>query len=353
MSIRLKDLAKALNLSVSTVSAALKNRSDISAATRKLVLEKAREMNYQPNWLARSLVTRKTQVLGVVVPDLSRSFFTEVAKGIDIEASKAGYQLVICNTGEDQQREDRELTTLIGKHVDGLILASARPPGSRLSHHLLTAKVPFVLVDRYFSGVSFVGCDDEKIGRLATGHLIAQGYRRIAHIRGPNISTAIGRWKGYLGTMRKHGLRVPKEYVVEAPYHEESNAADAMAQLLRLPTPPDAVFAASDPIAIGALQAIFRASLNVPQDVGVIGVGNARYGPFLRVPLSTINQHRTEIGKTAATVLLEQIKGKSKSRNKVVLIEPTLIGRESTQRSGHGAPDALREATVPAPPASR
>ena len=160
--ITLRDVAELLKVSVSTVSAALQNRSDISQRTRERVWQAVRKLNYQPNLVARSLVTRQTHVLGVVVPDLSRSFFTEVTKGIEAIASQAGYHLVICNTGEDPQREDAHVETLISKRVDGLLVASAHDPAFADGWKRLTsAGIPFVLIDRFFPNVSFVGGDDE------------------------------------------------------------------------------------------------------------------------------------------------------------------------------------------------
>src|ERR1700685_3120798 len=204
MPVTLKDLAKALSLSISTVNAALYNRADISSATRKRVQDMALAMNYHPNLVARSLKTRKTYVLGVIVPDLSRSLFTEVTKGIDMVASAQGYNLVLCNTGEDPSRETGQIATLVSKRVDGLILASAHHPQSKVApESLAVSGIPLVLVDRFFPATNFVGTDDVKIGYLATKHLIEQGYRRIAHLRGPNVSTAQGRLKGYIKALRE------------------------------------------------------------------------------------------------------------------------------------------------------
>lgn len=333
MPITLKDLAKSLKLSVSTVNAALHNRADISQATRQKVQNMAREMNYRPNLVARSLVTRRTHVLGVVVPDLSRSFFTEVTKGIDEVSSSARYNLLLCNTGEDPAREAVGLATLAGKQVDGLIVASAFPPGSgKLREQLSGYGIPFVLIDRFFPKVSFVGGDDARIGYLATEHLIGQGYRNVAHIRGPNVPTALGRLKGYLRALRKHGIKPRKEYVVEAQYHEESSSLEAMRALLRVSPRPDAVFAASDPIAIGALEALRQVGLRVPQDIGIVGVGNHRYGEYLRIPLTTIDQNRQEIGRRAASLLLELIEGTERKSRLANLVEPTLIVRMSSLR---------------------
>jgi LacI family transcriptional regulator len=331
---RLKDIARSLNLSISTVSAALQNRPDISSTTRERVLKKVRELNYHPNSLARSLVTQRTHVLGVVVPDLSRSFFAEVTMGIDMVTSAAGYSLLICNTGEDAAREDRELGGLLSQQVEGLFVASAHRPNSSLfCNRLADSGVPFVLIDRRFPKAHFVGCDDERIGYVATKHLIEQGYRRVAHLSGPqNISTAIGRHKGYLKALRQFSLTLPEEYIVEAPYHRESGGFDAMQRLLRLSEPPDAVFAASDPIAIGALQAILRAGLEPGPKVGLIGVGNHRYGDVLAVPLSTVDQRRAEIGRTAASLLLQLIRDTGFKEMQSILIEPELVIRASSTR---------------------
>ncbi|MGH7248468.1 MAG: LacI family DNA-binding transcriptional regulator, partial [Pseudomonadota bacterium] len=162
--------------------------------------------------------------------------------------------------------------------------------------------------------------------------LLAQGYKKVAHLSGPpSISTAIGRRKGYLRALRQPP---PSGYIVDASYHEESSGFEAMQKLLRLAKRPDAVFAASDPIAIGALQAIQQAGLDAGPDVGVIGVGNHRYGEYLRTPLSTVDQRRNEIGRTAARLLLRKIRGDSCDETNPVIIEPELIVRASSRRAG-------------------
>jgi LacI family transcriptional regulator len=332
-SVKLKDVAQSLGLSISTVNAALQNRSDISPATRQRVYKKVREMNYRPNLLARSLVTRATNVLCVVVPDLSRSFFAEVAKGIDIVASAAGYHLLLSNTGEDAAREDEELQTVMSKQVDGLILASAHPPGSRdICKRLIDSGIPFVLIDRYLPRAHFVGGDDVKIGYEATQHLLQQGYTRIAHLRGPNVSTAIGRLEGYGKALRQNGISPKREYVVEAHYHEEESGFKAMKKLLQVAPLPDAVFAASDPMAIGALQAVLEMGLSVPKDIGMVGVGNHSYTQYLKVPLTTVDQNRVEIGRRAASLLISLVKAARNGRPTLSLIEPKLIVRESSLR---------------------
>jgi LacI family transcriptional regulator len=335
MAIRLKDLAHHLNLSVSTISAALQNRDDISEATRLRVFAAVKKFGYHPNSLARSLVTRKTNVLGVIVPDLSRSFFAEVLKGIDSVTSTAGYNLLVCNTEENASREEEMFRMLLSNQVDGVLLASAHEPNNTAwRKNLLGLSIPLVLIDRRIPGLNFVGGDDTGIGFEATRHLHAQGYRRIAHIAGPRtVTTAVGRLSGYRRALAALKLPLDHDLVIESHYHEESGGYEAMQRLLKLKSPPDAVFAASDPIAIGALQAALEAKLDLPADFGLIGVGNHRYGRFLKVPLSTVDQQRSQIGHLAAELLLVSM-DKKRSRAKAILTEPKLVVRDSSNRTG-------------------
>jgi LacI family transcriptional regulator len=330
MQVRLKDVAKALGLSVSTVNAILHDRPNFNEATRRRVLDKVKEMDYRPNWLARSLVTQKTQVCGVVVPNLSRSIFPAILEGIDEITQAAGYHLVVCSTGESPAREEQEIATLINKQVDGLIIASAREPGKNGKWKMLEEpRIPMVLVDREFAGAPFIGADHERIGLIATRHLIEQGYRNIAHLSRRNVVTGIGRCKGYVQALREAGMRVRRDFIVDA--QGESGGYEGAKRLLQLTPRPDAIFAAGDPIAIGAMQAIQEAGLRMPTDFGMIGVGRIQYTEYLRVPLSTVDQHSVEAGKTAATTLLRMIGG-GPAPSSPVRMEPTLIVRDSSCR---------------------
>jgi LacI family transcriptional regulator len=330
--VRLKDVARYLGISISTASAALQNREDISELTRERVRRAAGELGYEPDSVARSLVTRRSNVLGVVVPDLSRSFFSELLKGVDSVASDEGYNLLVCNTEEDAAKEDRIIGMLKSRRVDGLLIASAHNARTRhWKEAYRNLVVPAVFVDRRLPGFHFVGGDDETIGLRATIHLAEQGYRRIAHISGPRtVATAIGRRKGYLQALSKLGLTRVPEMVVEASYHEESGGYEAMRKLLQLTAPPDAVFAASDPIAIGAMQAALDTGLEIPEQLGLIGVGAHQYSKYLRVPLSTIEQQRNQIGQEATRMVLEFIRGTEPARPRQILVEPRLIIRESS-----------------------
>ena len=238
MAIRLKDLAHHLNLSVSTISAALQNRDDISEATRLRVFAAVKKFGYHPNSLARSLVTRKTNVLGVLVPDLSRSFFAEVLKGIDSVTSTAGYNLLVCNTEENASREEEMFRMLLSNQVDGVLLASAHEPSDTAWRKILMGlSVPLVLIDRRLPGLNFVGGDDTGIGFQATQHLYDQGYRRIAHIAGPRtVTTAVGRLSGYRRALVTLKLPLGEDLVIESHNHEESGGYEAMQRLLNEPS---------------------------------------------------------------------------------------------------------------------
>lgn len=295
MAVRLKDVAQALGLSISTVSAVLRNRADFNEATRKRVLKKVKELNYRPNWMARSLATQTSHVIGVVVPNLSRSFYPTVLEGIDQVAHSAGYHLVISNTGDVPEREDKEISTLVDRQVDGLIIASAHPPGKNAERKILRASdVPFVLIDRIFPDAPFVGPDDERIGFMATQHLVEQGYRAIAHLGRRVVATGVGRYEGYVRALRESGMRVRRNFILEV--FGEAGGYEGAQQLLQMRPRPDAIFAASDPAAIGAMRAIHKSGLRMPQDIGVIGVGSIRYGEDLRVPLSTVDADSSQMG---------------------------------------------------------
>lgn len=333
MPVTMLDIAKGLNVSVVTVSKVLRNQGKISAATRKRVLQRAKELNYQTNWIARSLVTRRTFTIGLLLPDFTHPFFAEVAKAVAETVRPHGYHVIISYFEEDPDLEKNEADSLMGRQVDGIIAASAQSSPD-LFEGILARKVPLVLIDRPIPGVpaSFVGVDNEAIGKLATAHLIAQGCTRIAHLRGPKIGIASARMAGYRQTLQKHDLPMSPRYVVGARYID-STGYSAMRKLLQQPPIPDGVFCYNDPVAIGAMRAITEAGLRIPQDVAVVGAGNVHYSDVLAVPLTTVDQGTVQIGRKAAELLMEQIGAKKKPRTRKILISPRLVVRQSTQRA--------------------
>jgi LacI family transcriptional regulator len=338
MAVTMSDIARGLDVSVVTVSKVLRNQGNISAATRKRVLQRAKKLNYQANWIARSLVTGRTFTIGLLLPDIQHPFFAEIAKAVAETVRPHGYHVIISYFEEDPELEVTEAESLVARRVDGLILASAQSPeDGGLFKHLREQKVPLVLIDRPVAGVraSFVGVDNEAIGKLATEHLIAQGCRRIAHLRGPGNGIAEARMAGYSAALAKHKLVAPAEYVVQASYHDDMGY-QAMQKLLLTKPIPDGIFCYNDPVAIGAMKAILEAGLNVPRDIAIVGAGNVHYSDLLAIPLTTIDQGTSLIGTQAAELLMQQIASKRKLPPRKVLIAPRLAVRQSTQRAGLG-----------------
>lgn len=335
MSATLSDIAKDLNISVVTVSKALRNKGRISARTRNRVLKRAKELDYRPNWVARSLVTRRTYTIGLLLPDFTHPFFADIAKTIAETVRPRGYHVIISYFEEDPDLERVEADSLLARRVDGLILASSQSPERlELFDEFRARKMPLVLIDRPIEGVraSFVGVDNEAVGRLATTHLIERGCKRIAHLRGPKIGLAAKRLKGYLASLKKNKLAAPANYVVDAGFQDHTGF-EAMKRLLAgVMQAPDGVFCYNDPVAIGAMKALRENGLRVPEDVAVVGAGNVHYSDALAVPLTTIDQKTRQIGARAAELLLEQIGSKRAVRPEKILIVPELVARKSTQR---------------------
>jgi LacI family transcriptional regulator len=332
----MKDIADDLGVSLMTVSKALRNHSDISEKTRDRVLKRMRELNYQPDWIARSMVTGRTYLVGLVLPDLMHSFFAEVAKGVARKLQPLGYQVVISDTEEDSDVEQRQVNVLVNRKVDGLIIASAQHNGQlELFKMLDRNKIPYVLIDRVLPGTeskNYVGVRDDELGALATEHLLEQGCQRVAHIRGPAVATGSGRLRGYKRALLKRGIAPRAEYIVSGQYGDNTGY-EAMKSLLKLNPKPDGVFCYNDPVAAGAIKAILEAGMRVPGDIAVIGAGNVHYSDLLRVPLSTVDQSSTLIGETAADLLAKCMESKRPPAPSHIFIPPVLVARDSSRRA--------------------
>ncbi len=332
----MKDIAQDLNVSVVTVSKVLRNHSDISQATRDRVLQRMKELNYRPNLAARTLVTGRTYMIGLVVPGLMHPFFVEVAKALSKEIRPLGYSLVIASSEEDPELERQEIEFLLSRQVDALVVASAQTSPASF-REIESRNIPYVLIDRRLADLNanFIGIDDVQVGLLATRHLIDSGYTRIAHIRGPELSTGNARFEGYRRALEESKRPIAPEYVVAETAIDdcgESSGFDAMQQLLARTPRPDAVFCFNDQVAIGAMRAILNAGLRLPEDVALVGAGNILHSDLLRVSLSTIDQATAEIGQRAAKLAVKLIEATSAPRSKTVLLEPSLVIRESSRR---------------------
>jgi len=334
--IRMKDIAKELGLSQATVSKVLRKHPDISEKTRLRVLERIKELDYQPNTLARSLVTGRSFLIGFVAPTLLHPFFAEVARAISTAVRDKGYFLIVSSSEEDPELEREEISRLLSRRLDALVIASAATDLEQFNRMDKMAQ-PYVLVDRDLPGIAanFVGVNEEKAGRLATEHLIEMGCRRVAHIRGQDNSTGRGRFEGYSQVLHDRGFEFCEDYVVRRTFVDTETTRqgiEAMRILLQRDPKPDGVFCFNDPLAIGAMIAILDAGLRIPEDIALIGCGNLNYDGCLRVPLSSIDQNSQMIGQRAAELVLNLLESKQRPRARTIILEPTLVVRSSTQR---------------------
>ena len=332
MTTTLKELAARAKVHPSTVSRVVNQDPSlrIAPATRARIESLLRETEYRPNGVARGLKLRQTLVLAVVIPDITNPFFGALFRGIEDGAAPRGYQVLLCNTDGSPDRQRAHLHSLIARRVDGVILASSflKDPAVRWLRH---QHVPYVLVNRFSDeGLDpFVGSDDATGGRLATEHLIGLGHVRIGHLAGQaTVSTGVLRRRGYLAAMADAGLEAPPELQVESGFVEDGGT-HAMERLLALDTPPTAVFAVTDTVAVGALGLARRRGLRVPEDLAIAGYNDIPLAARLSPGLTTVHVPIHEFGSAAARLLLEQIQtGHVEPRR--VAYEPQLVVRGST-----------------------
>ncbi len=336
MVVRLKDIAAELGVSVVTVSRALRDRPDIAQDTKAKILDRVKRLNYRPNLTARSLVTGRSSLIGLVVPDLIHPFFAEIAKGLSAKLREKEYFLIVSSSESEPQLEQDEIEHMLAHHLDCFVVASCQKEPESL-RKFGEAGVPLVLIDRSFPRFpcNFVGVDDCKVGELATEHLIAQGCKRIAHIRGPATNVGNNRAEGYRSTLERHGMQAPASYVVacgEASDSDgETRGRNAMEEILALKPRPDGLFCFNDTIAVGAMDRAFEAGLRIPKNMAIVGCGNFHYSSKLQVPLTSVDQRSREIGERTAKMIMALLEKPTSTRPRTTILEPELIVRASSQ----------------------
>ncbi|SDY61491.1 LacI family DNA-binding transcriptional regulator [Hymenobacter psychrophilus] len=332
----IKDIARELGVSITTVSRAMRDFPDVNPQTRQAVLDMARQLDYQPNQVALSLVTSHTNSIGVIVPNLDY-FFATAVRGIDELAIEAGYTVLTCQSNESYGREITNTQRLMNGRVDGLIV-SLSSETSNVDHfrRLLQRSVPMVFFDRVGTDLEAtkVMLDNYDGAVQAVSHLYEQGCRRIAYLAGPaSLSISNQRKKGYLGTLEKYGLSVREELIVHCPF-DQAHAYRATLALLDGPERPDAIFAISDRIAVGALLALRERGVAVPEEVALVGFNDEPVAALLTPALSSVGQPAFEMGRLAAQLFIEQMNSDELMPPKTELLKPRLVVRESSLKRG-------------------
>lgn len=310
--VTLKHIAEALGVSAMTVSRALNDRDNVDEKTKQRVLKKAQNMGYTPNHVAKSLVSRKTYTIGVVIPEITHAFFPEVVRGIEEVTYNSNYQLFLTNANEQFEREKEAIETLRAQRVDGLLISSSLAKEDySFYERIINGGAKVVFFDRCIEdiGASCVSVNDRESARKITEHLITKhGYTKIAYLSGPQkVSIGKERLKGYLEALEKHDLSVNDDWIIPAGFKEKTGY-EAMNMLLENDSDqPEAVVAVNDPTAIGAITAIKEFGLSIPGDIAIVGFTDDIRSSLLDVPLTTVHQPAYEMGERAAQKLIQVI----------------------------------------------
>lgn len=327
----MKEVARAAQVSVATVSHVINGTRFVSPALAERVQEAMRGLGYTPDATARSLRVRRTQTIGLVIPDNSNPFFAQLAQVIEEEGFEAGYTTILGNSTEQAERERRYVETLVSKRVDGLIAALSRDDDGSLAAILGPSRIPLVVIDRdvRMPGADVVVYDNAGGARAATRHLLELGHVHIGCIAGPaDVRPAAERVEGFRGALREAGLALQEEHVVEGDFHYDGGRS-AAARLLDESDGLTAIVAGNDLMAAGAMRLLAERGLRVPEDVSVVGFDDAPLAEMVSPALTTVRQPLQAMAQTAVSLLLERIAGTDGGVQRRVL--PTeLVVRGST-----------------------
>jgi LacI family transcriptional regulator len=334
--VTINDIAKELNITAATVSRALSDHREISAATKEIVRQAAIRLDYNPNKVASSLRSGKTNIIGVLIPTAEHIFFGSVIHGISNAASMNGYEVLIYQSNESEQFEKKGINAFLSARVDG-ILASIAKDTKDFSHfsYVKEKNVPIAFFDRFNDslGISSVCIDDYRGAFLAVESLVKEGYKSIAYISGPlHIKTFSERVRGYKDALEHYGIDFDPAFIYPGDISIEAGK-NAIKEFFKLNRKPDAVCAVEDFTALGALKELKEMGVNVPEDFGVIGFCNDLFSEHISPSLSTVDQQTVAMGEEAFE-LIHKLINNSQVNQRVLrkVLEPVLVIRESSKR---------------------
>lgn len=331
--ITIKDVARKLNVSVSTVSRAFNDKYDIRTETKELILKTAEEMGYRPNPIARKLIQQRSLNIGIIVPEFVNSFFPEVIMGAQEILLEKGYQVLIMQSNESWETEFNNVKTMVDNMVDGLIISlSCENQNIENYKKLIDTDMPIVFFNRVVEDLpaSKVVFDDFKWAFFATEHLLVQGHKDIVHLTGPkNLTLSKNRLKGFDAAHRKY--KVPLGRKVACSFSMEAGAKVAL-EMIENKEVPSAIFAASDQSAIGAMKVFKEHGYEIPKDIAFVGFSESRLAEHIVPALTSVSQPTRDIGQTAANLLLEQIETKGLYVPQTIVLNGRLNVRESSMK---------------------
>ncbi len=331
--ITIKDIARILGISPSTVSRALKDHPDINSDTKKAVNELAEKLKYQPNAVALSLKNSRSNTIGIIIPEIVHYFFSSVISGVEDVASQKGFTVIICQSNESYEREVANARTLLSHRVDGILVSISKE--THLFDHFINLQeggIPLVFFDRIAPEITAdqVIIDDFEASYKATRHLIETGRKRIAHFAGPqNLIIGRERLQGYQNALIESGLPVDERLIIEADTFEK--ARNAVGEMLDAGIVPDGIFAVNDMTAIGAMKTIQKRGILIPDEIAVVGFSDGYLSGVTDPHLSSVDQHGYEMGTTAAEILFKRIlSSEPEYTPEVRLLKADLIVRGSS-----------------------
>jgi len=333
----IKDIARELNVSSSTVSRALKDYPGISNETKRKVKEVAEKLNYRPNAIALSLRKSRSFTIGVIIPEVVHFFFSTVISGIEEVASSRGYNVILSQTNESFAREKSSIDTMLSNQIDGFLVSFSK--GTTDFDHftkLLDYGYPIVFFDRVpdIPNAISVMVDDYRGAYSATSHLVSQGYTKIAHLAGPsNLSISKERERGYRDALTNHGLEVYPELIIECAYGTNDEGFKVTEELIKNgKIKPDALFANNDMAAVGAMLAFKTMGYKIPEEVGIVGFSNWQFCSIIEPSLTSVSQPGFKMGETATQMLLDMIEKKldPDSITSPIVLETELLVRKSS-----------------------
>jgi LacI family transcriptional regulator len=342
--VTIRDVAKLADVSPITVSRVMNNARGVNPTTRERVQKAIKALDYVPNTLAKSLRSKKTHTIALVVSDITNPFWTTIARGVEDSAAQAGLHVVLCNTDENPDREANYINILLQQRVDGIIIAPTTNDRRRL-YALKRQKVPCVVIDRKVPGfkADTVLSNNQGGAYQLTRHLLGLGHRRIAMITGPTfVSTTEDRVEGYRQALRERGIH-EEQHLVKASDFKQEGGYQSVKALLATEPRPTAIFAANNFMAIGALSALREAGLRVPQDMALVCFDDIPQASLIYPFLTVSAQCAYDMGAMSAQLLIERVNGSKRRKVREIELETKLIVRESC---GQGLSEAERCALV-------
>ena len=332
--VTIKDIARLAGVSHTTVSRALNNKSRIRNETKEKILSIAAEVNYRPDFIARSLVMRRTKTLGLVITTIANPFYTELAQGIESTARSLGYNIILCSTQSDLSTEKQYTDMLRSKGVDGILFTSAHMGDPNIAQ-LAEEGFPMILVNRRTyhptvrEKVDYVGVDNILGGFLAVEHLIRLGHTRIGVIGGSSDSSVgYERLEGGKKALQAYQLERKEKYFLEGDFLIEAGYLGGK-RFLGMEKRPTAIFAANDYMALGAYHAILEEGVRIPEEMALVGFNDIEFSAMKGIELTTIGQKKFEMGAIAVRTLVERIEGEERTSGKEMLLKPELIIRKT------------------------